>query len=285
MSPSTTLALTPGAGGLPRLQLACADGARAEIYAHGAHLTSWVSAGGRERLYLSGGARFTPGVAIRGGVPVIFPQFAGEGPLPKHGFARALPWEPVTVTQEGERVGAVFRLMDNAATHQVWAREFLAELRLRIGGGEVEIGLSVENQDAVAFAFTAALHTYLRVDDIAAVRLHGLQGLRYRDTARGGVEGREAQAALAIDGEVDRIYFGAPPRLELAEPAGRLAIESSGFPDAVVWNPGAARAASFGDLDTDGWRRFLCVESAVIGTPVQLAPGQRWSGTQKLAVL
>lgn len=277
--------LTPGAGGLPRLQLASPDGARAEIYAHGAHLTSWIAAGGRERLYLSGAARFAAGSAIRGGVPVIFPQFAGEGPLPKHGFARALPWEPVSVTAEGENVSAVFRLVDNAATHQVWTRAFLAELRVRIGGAGLEVSLSVENQDAVAFSFTAALHTYLRVEDIAAVRLHGLQGLRYRDSALGGVEGREAAACLALEGEVDRIYFDAPPHLELVEPGGRLRIESSGFADAVVWNPGAERAAALHDLEAGGWRRFLCVESAVIGAPVQLEPGQRWSGTQKLTVL
>jgi glucose-6-phosphate 1-epimerase len=277
--------LTPGAGGLPRLQLASADGARAEIYAHGAHLSSWVPAGGVERLYLSGGARFAPGAAIRGGVPVIFPQFAGEGPLPKHGFARVLPWEPVAVTPEEKSVSAVFRLVDNAATHQSWARAFLAELRLRIGGAGLEVSLAVENQDAAAFSFTAALHTYLRVEDIAAVRLHGLQGLRYRDTARGGVEGREAAASLAIEGEVDRIYFDAPPRLELVEPDRGLAIESPGFADTVVWNPGAERAADLKDLDAGGWRHFLCVESAVIGTPVQLAPGGRWSGTQRLTSL
>lgn len=279
------MSLTPGVGSLPRLKLASTDGARAEIYAHGAHLTSWVPAGGRERLYLSGAARFAPGVAIRGGVPVIFPQFAGEGPLPRHGFARALLWELVAVTPQGASVSARFRLVDSAATHAVWAQAFLAELAVTLGGPALEIRLSVTNTGASAFAFTAALHTYLRVDDIAAVRLHGLQGLRYRDTARGGVEGREAQEALAIEGEVDRIYFEAPPRLELAEPAGRLMIESAGFADAVVWNPGAERAAALNDLDAGGWRRFLCVESAAIGVPVRLELGQDWSGVQQLTAL
>ena len=37
--------------------------------------------------------------AVRGGIPVLFPQFADRGPLKKHGFARDLPWQLV----EGNR--------------------------------------------------------------------------------------------------------------------------------------------------------------------------------------
>ena len=85
----------PGNGNMPKMVLSTADGARAEIYLHGAHLTSWVPAGGSEALFLSPKAEFVQGSAIRGGVPVIFPQFSDLGPLPKHGFARTLDWEPV----------------------------------------------------------------------------------------------------------------------------------------------------------------------------------------------
>ncbi len=278
--------LSSGQGGLPCLRLNTADGARAEIHAHGAHITSWIPAGGDERLYLSGRARFEPGVAIRGGVPVIFPQFAGEGPLPKHGFARSLPWALISVTQPAaDRTCAVFRLEDSAQTHAIWPQAFAAELRVTVGGAALGVDLMVENTGSAAFSFTAALHTYLRVDAIEPVRLHGLCGLRYRDSAHGGGEAVEAQDALRIEGEVDRIYFDAPQSLELTEPSGRLRIESSGFRDAVVWNPGAERAAAFADLDQDGWRRFLCVESAAIGAPPRLEPGRRWSGMQRLVSL
>ncbi len=270
-------------GGLQRLLLTATDGARAEIYAHGAHLTSWIPAAGGERLYLSRRARFEPGVAIRGGVPVIFPQFAGEGPLAKHGFARALPWELMSVSQPAHGPAcAVFRLVDTAETWRTWAQAFTAELRVSVGGDALEMTLQIQNTGGTAFSFTAALHTYLRVAAIEEVRLRGLQGLRYRDTARGATEAVETQAELRIEGEVDRIYFDAPARLELTEPSGGLRIQSSGFRDTVVWNPGAARAAALHDLDADGWRHFLCVEAAAIGVPPQLQPGQCWSGTQKL---
>jgi glucose-6-phosphate 1-epimerase len=275
--------LTAGVGGLPRLLLTAADGARTEIYQHGAHLTSWIPAGCGERLYLSGKALFRSGAAIRGGVPVIFPQFAGEGPLPKHGFARSLPWQLISVEQPGQGpASAVFALEDTDATRIIWPHVFKAELRVSVGGATLETTLSVENTGKSEISFTAALHTYLRVADIGGVRLHGLQGLHYRDTALGGSTAVESADSLRIEGEVDRIYFNAPARLELIDALGPLRIESAGFADAVVWNPGAERAAALADLDAEGYRKFLCVEAAAIGMPIRLAPGVRWSGTQRL---
>ncbi len=275
--------LIPGEGGLQRLLLDAGDGARAEIYQHGAHLTSWISAGGVERLYLSRKALFRPGAAIRGGVPVIFPQFAGEGPLPKHGFARGLPWQLVAAAQPGQgAANASFRLGDSDATRAIWPHAFRAELRVSIGGAVLETRLSVENTGKSEISFTVALHTYIRVADIGEVRLRGLNGLRYRDTAQGGAASVGQAHELRIEGEVDRIYFDAPARLELVDALGRLRIESIGFADAVVWNPGAGRAAALGDLDAEGYRRFLCVEAANIGIPVRLAPGAVWNGIQRL---
>ncbi len=275
--------LIPGEGGLQRLLLDAVDGARAEIYQHGAHLTSWIPAGGVERLYLSRKALFRPGAAIRGGVPVIFPQFAGEGPLPKHGFARGLPWQLVAAAQPGQgSASASFRLEDTDATRAIWPHAFKAELQISIDGAMLETRLSVENTGKSEISFTAALHTYIRVADIGEVRLHGLNGLRYRDTAQNGSASVEQAHALRIEGEVDRIYFDAPARLELVDALGRLRIESIGFADAVVWNPGAGRAAALGDLDAEGYRRFLCVEAANIGIPVRLAPGAVWNGIQRL---
>lgn len=275
--------LIAGVGGLPRLLLTAADGARAEIYQHGAHLTSWIPAGGVERLYLSGKALFRSGAAIRGGVPVIFPQFAGEGPLPKHGFARSLPWRLIAVEQPGQGPAtAVFELEDAEATRVIWPHPFKVELRVSVGGAMLETTLSVENSGDAEISFTVALHTYLRVADIGAVRLHGLQGLHYRDTALGGSMALESAGSLHIEGEVDRIYFNAPARLELIDALGPLRIESTGFADAVVWNPGAERAAALADLDAEGYRKFLCVEAAAIGEPIRLAPGARWSGMQRL---
>lgn len=51
-------------------------------------MTSWRDPSGAELLFVSAKAVFAPPKAIRGGVPVCWPQFSDMGPLGQHGFAR-----------------------------------------------------------------------------------------------------------------------------------------------------------------------------------------------------
>ncbi len=284
MTVKSDFALSPGAGDLPKLTLVAPDGARAEVYLHGAHVTSWVPAGGQERLFLSRAAQFRAGTPIRGGVPVVFPQFGKLGPLPQHGFARVSAWELAGADGSAEGATATLRLRDTEDTRRIWPHAFLAELGVRIGASQLAVSLAIANTDAEPYSFTAALHTYLSVADLAATRVEGLAGLRYRDSAAGGVEAQQDAGQVDFPGEVDRIYFAAPAELRLVEPGRTTVIRKEGFWGVVVWNPGAARSASMPDLEPDDYRRFVCVEAAAIEPPVSLAPGERWQGTQTLLV-
>ena len=104
------------------VRLASTDGASADIYLHGAHVTSWRPANeAAERLYLSERSVFDGKAAIRGGIPVIFPQFATRGSLPRHGFARTMPWTYVgATTHEEGGSSASFVLLDSAETRAIW---------------------------------------------------------------------------------------------------------------------------------------------------------------------
>lgn len=262
-----------------RIQLLATDGATAEIHTRGAHVTRWQPAGAQaNRLFVSERAIYAEGVPIRGGVPVIFPQFAGEGPLPKHGFARTATWQ---LREQGQD-HAVFEWGDDASTRALWPHAFAARLRVAIGGAALTVALDISNTGNNTFHFTTALHSYLAVQNIAEVQVLGLQGLHYRDTAQGGRMAQQADAALHIAGEVDRNYFATPPSLLLQDGSRTLRIEQTGFVDTVVWNPGAASSANFKDLVADDCHRFLCIEAATIATPVALEPGARWRGKQKL---
>ena len=275
-----------GRGGLRRLVLTAGDGARVELYRHGAHVTSWVPAGGDERLFVSAHSEFRPGAAIRGGVPVIFPQF-GPGPLPKHGFARTAEWE-VADAGLGDDGTARARLVlrDDAATRAVWPAAFATELTVEVRGQSLAVSLGVHNPGARPLAFTAALHSYLRVSDLAAAAVEGLRGVRYRDQAAGGRDAVDDAHALHFAGEVARLYLAPPRALRLRDGAGArtLAIQADGFPDAVVWNPGADKAQALADLGGEEYRRMVCVEAAAAGEPVEVAPGARWTGAQRLTV-
>jgi glucose-6-phosphate 1-epimerase len=266
-------------------KLSNAAGDRVEIHSDGAHITSWRTADGIERLFLSQRSEFRPGVAIRGGVPIIFPQFAGLGPFPKHGFARITQWQRVSVPNESADV-ALFRLQDSAATRARWPQRFVAEYAIALGRDALHMTLTIHNTDQESWSFTAALHTYLRVQDIAQVAVAGLQGLCYSDSTAGGALATEMASAVRIDGEVDRIYFSTTSPIIVSEPGQRsLVCSSDGFADTVIWNPGADKGAALTDLEADGYRRMLCVEAAAIAELIVLQPGSSWSGTQHLALV
>lgn len=271
-----------------RLELTAPDGARATVSLDGGHLLSWQPAGAPEQLYLSPRSEFTAGKAIRGGVPVCFPQFAERGPLPKHGFARTARWELVSQEQGKDDALAVLRLRDSDATRKTWPQAFELELSVRVSGRSLDIELACENRGEAAFSFTAALHSYFRVADLDAVSVEGLSGLRYFDS----VLQRESteRMALLLPGEkgvldLDRIYFGVDRELVLAEDGRRLSIAQQGFEDAVVWNPGPERCAKLADMPPEGWKEMLCIEAATVGRPVELPAGESWVGRQSLQLL
>jgi glucose-6-phosphate 1-epimerase len=265
------------------LTLRADDGAVAEVHRHGAHVTSWRPAGDAEdRLYLSPRSEFGGSAAIRGGVPVIFPQFAAEGPLPRHGFARTSLWSLGGMGRTaGGAAEADLVLRDSTETRAVWDVSFRAIVLVSVVARRLAITLRVENVGEKSFSFSAALHTYLRVHDVGEASIHGLRGTPYRVSGdRTLVDDDDDH--LDLPDFVDRVYAGARPRLELHERDRSMIIESNGFRDAVVWNPGRERAAALHDLEPGDERRFVCIEAAAVQTPVTLAAGHAWTGTQTL---
>jgi glucose-6-phosphate 1-epimerase len=233
----------------------------------------------RERLYLSPNASRTPSAAIRGGIPVIFPQFGGRGPLVKHGFARLREWQLIGL----ENTTATFELTDDDATRALWPHPFHARLQVVLAQQSLEVGLEVLNRGEAGLTFTAALHTYLRVARLADVELCGLESSTYEDATRKATMMPPSHAPIRFHGEIDRIYPATPSSLTLHDDA-LVRIEAEGFRDTVVWNPGATLAASIGDLGAGEHLRFVCVESGSVLEPVKLAPGEHWRGAQRLVV-
>ena len=268
--------------GTPAMLLETRGGARAVVALHGAQLLSWTPARGRDWIFLSERADFAHGKAIRGGVPICFPQFAALGPLPKHGLVRTRSWRAAGKRiVDGEPV-VTLALEPDAELRALWPHPFRLQLAVRLGDARVELELSVENTGAAPLSFTAALHGYLAVGDVEAVTLGGLKGLEYRDAAAGDALRVEQGDAVSIRGEVDRVYHSVPGELVLREPDRALSIRAEGFPDAVVWNPGPERCAALPDMAPDGWRRMLCVEAGAIRTPIVVPTGRSWRGSQRL---
>lgn len=275
---------SPDVSILERVRFSATDGATAEIHANGAHVTSWRPAPGDvERLFLSERSSFRHGDAIRGGIPVIFPQFAGEGPLPRHGFARTSDWTPQPGQRDPSGDGVFsFVLTDSPATHAIWPASFRATISVRVGGQRLTTTLSVENTGDDAFSFAAALHTYLRVLDVHDAEIIGLHGCRYRESRAPGEFFVDDHEFIRVTGDIDRVYVGAPPRVTVREPTRTLDVETTNFPDVVIWNPGPDAASVMSDMEPGGDRRMLCIEAAAVQEPIFLDAGRTWSGTQTL---
>ena len=265
--------------GHPAVALASDDGARATVLLHGGHLVSWIPAGGQEQLYVSPTSRCGEGEAVRGGVPVIFPQFAARGPLPRHGLVRTRGWQLVEMPSHGRHAQAVLRFVADEATRRLWPHAFEAEITFSLVGQQLDIEFAVTNAGDAPFEFTAALHTYLRTNDVLKAQLEGLQGVRYEDNATGQWQQQWGDVTQVV-GEIDRLYHDAPAELVLREMGRKLAIAHADFTDVVVWNPGPTKAAQLSDLPDDDWQKMLCVEAARVIDPVTLAPGEEWAGMQ-----
>jgi glucose-6-phosphate 1-epimerase len=277
--------------GFPGLSIANEQGNRAFIAQQGAQVLSWQTSDGKERLYLSalsGGMRrgdpddvIAP--AIRGGIPICFPQFSGRGPLLKHGFVRGTPWN---VAADEKDAAVKLRLGDREHTKKIWPHAFDSETTVTMEADRLIVALSVTNRDSASWTFTAALHTYLRVGDVRTMRLRGLQHARYEDATAGNALSVQKEEDLQIDSELDRVYLSPPRELLMFESgAPSLRIEQQGFEDTVVWNPGPANARALADLPDEDWLHMVCVEAACVATPVLLHPGETWEGRQVLSAI
>ncbi len=270
-------------------QLTLRDGDSVLVAEQGAHVVSWISQG-RERLYLSPNNLWDGQSAIRGGVPVCFPQFNQRGTLPKHGFARNMAWTVDDAEQVGEASASAdaahidFTLSTNADTLAIWQQAFVAVLRVALAPGQLTLTLTVNNTETHNdLHFTGALHTYLAVDDIDLSELRGLGGRPEWD-AVADVHVL-ADEALYFDGEFDRVYDAAANPLHLQDGTSTLQIEQSpSWAHSVVWNPGESKCAALADMPAHGFARMLCVEAAQVFDPISIPAGGQWVGWQRLRV-
>ena len=264
-----------------RLTLPCGDTVLVAL--QGAHVLSWVSQG-RERLFLSPDNLWDGQSAIRGGVPVCFPQFNQRGTLPKHGFARNMAWSADEAVASGDAAHIDFTLGAHPDTLAIWQHAFVAVLRVALTPGQLTLTLTVNNTETQNdLHFTGALHTYLAVDDIDLTELRGLGGRPEWD-AVADVHGL-ADEALYFDGEFDRVYDASVKPLRLQDGTSTLHIEQSpSWANSVVWNPGERKCATLSDMPTHGFARMLCVEAAQVFEPIAIPAGGQWVGWQRLTV-
>ncbi len=256
--------------------------ATASLCLQGAHLISWQpKSQAKPVVWVSRDAKMAAGKSIRGGAPVCWPWFgahASEANFPGHGYARTVPWN---VIESGiEPNGATrltLRLQESDKTRAQWNHDCNVDLTVIIGD-TLRMEMRTENTGATDFVIGEALHTYLQISDIGAVRVTGLEGCEYWDKV-GGSNLRKQDGAISFVGETDRVYINTAAEciIEDEQLKRRIHIKKSGSHSTVVWTPWVEKANKMGDMgQPDGWREMVCVESVnAIDNVVTVAAGKQ----------
>lgn len=253
--------------------------AKATIYLQGAHLTAWQPVGFEPVILLSHKSEFGVGKAIRGGVPVVFPWFAGDKkrdrvnghPGPSHGFARVQEWTLESVKREREAVLLRFTLRPTEMSRAMGFAHFLLALEFRVGR-ELEMQLTVTNTGDAPLDYEEAFHTYFEVADVHEVSIDGLEATDFIDKTDGNTVKPAAGEPIRFTGTLDRVYNNTVAALTIHDVAGRrrIVLRKSGSNSTIVWNPWK----ELPDLGEWDWHEMVAMETANVGVnSIELAAG------------
>jgi len=277
-------------------------GASAKILLFGATIISWKatekggSGGLVERLFVSSKAVLDGSKAVRGGIPVVFPCFGPpEHPdhsrLPQHGFARNQFWTFDNVVMDNDAgVSVRLTLRPNPTIAKLYAKDFQLSYVVTLAEHELSTDIHVSNPSgSEALDFQALLHTYIRAP-ANEVSISPLLGSRYIDKTEKSIEARntlkeEKRSVVDVRAFTDFVYEGAPPRVNVSWPGGGMELQLHAFTTLTIWNPQAEAGSKIGDMEENGWERFVCVEPGYVRGFKRLEPGEKWVGQQVLVVV
>jgi glucose-6-phosphate 1-epimerase len=253
----------------------------AEIYLQGAHLTHWQPAGHKPVLFLSERSAFSPGKAIRGGVPIIFPWFGPRTATPQsqctdgpsHGFARTSPWEIAFAAFAGDDLHLTFTFGPTEISRSLGFDHFRLVYQLVLGR-ELRMQLTIANQGSTPLHVEEAFHTYLAVGDARRVSIGGLAGTEFIDKTDSFKHKQQTEQVLELTGETDRPYLNTEQTVTLDDPVlrRRITVSKSKSKTTVVWNPWSALSAKLADMTPDGWQQMTCIETANAATNALTLP-------------
>lgn len=228
----------------------------------------------------------------RGGVPVLFPQFADVAPtpgmpglavlpalpaIPKHGLVRTAHWR-LLADQAAPGTHRLHYGLDIAPTdYPSWPHAARLSLLVRAQADALVMTLQVRNTGRHTFSWTGGLHPYFAVQDVLTCSASGLAGLAVQDRYDAALR-RQPPGDLGWNDQAFERLFDACPPVTLDTGAYSLQLSATGFDQWMVWNPGEAGASALADLPAGDWRRFVCVEPVCVARPIILEPGEVFEG-------
>jgi glucose-6-phosphate 1-epimerase len=242
----------------------------------GGHVYSWIC-GGIEQLYMSKSAVWDGKKALRGGIPVVFPQFGRPlDTMAQHGFARNYLWTIASTTEDE----VVLELKDNDSSRSQFPHKFCLQYAVKLSPNKLSLSLKVHNLNAdESFQCHTLLHSYFAINSQNAI-VTGFGPCKFVDKTSDMKEFPNEGETNAINKEIDRIYYGHESNVTITDDKKSLVVNHSAnlddepFPtDVVLWNAWIDKCKSMGDLDDDAYLKYVCVEPGTVKDWVTLEPG------------
>ena len=293
------------------MKLASSDGKHScEIKLFGATVISWIS-NGLEKLFLSSAAHLDGSKAIRGGIPLVFPQFGQpDAKMAQHGFARNKIWKIGFQGCSESNAKVEFLLEDDEQTQSVWPFKFKLSYIVELQTTSLTTTLHITNpSEDSSFQCQSLLHTYLRVPRIQSILVDGFQGFDYIDKMNNGLKLVDTNEAIVIDREIDRVYCAKKDnalvinvhdidqkvKLYEVHSAAKLYEFSDNSvknehdivwinTDVVLWNAWIEKAKALADMNDDGYLYYICVEPGLVAQNVEILPRNTLEVFQKIQV-
>jgi glucose-6-phosphate 1-epimerase len=234
-----------------------------------------------------------PGLAIRGGVPICWPQFgtfdetAADSCKLKHGFVRtSSSW--TILRQSEDSVTLVLKSDDE--TRKCWAKDFEFAYTISLGNNSVRMEMEVRNDNSDSLEFTGCLHSYWTCSSSEKCAVEGLKGIKF-DTGIGsnfrGDAVEDRSCVPFVDAKETQLLYGeAGDAVTLIEDGKRrLRLTKCNLPDWILWNTGEENGSGIKDLKEGEYKKYVCVEPGFASRPIRVAPGSSWIASHEARLL
>jgi len=287
------------------------SGAEATVHPFGATLTSYKTKTGREIIFVSSLAKRDGSKAIRGGIPLVFPQFGQEldKEMRSHGFLRCNLWKSNNMYED--KNGAACCDFSLSLKNVVEGRngkwsvkntdiDCEVVLTVKVTAYAIRTILNIHNTGNVNFDFQTLFHTYFRVEGGQALNkslcnVKGLVGYSVEDKVTMNKYIQKDEDVF-VDKEVDRIFVN-PSKGELdlvlsTTASSKIQIQAKAFIDemqanvsVVIWNPFIEKSKRLSDFDDDEYHNMICVEPGLLREVPSLEPSKKAVFEQIISVL
>jgi glucose-6-phosphate 1-epimerase len=213
----------------------------------------------------------------RGGVPILFPQFADRGALRKHGFVRDIVWKVVFHQREtySEHLRYELNLTSNNLNH--WPHKVFIQLDVFAKLKSITFSLMIKSLGNTDFVWTGGFHPYFKIENLMDIKIDGLMGCEIENKYRPEQTHQLEQVLLFDEGPCESLFFS-NSNLVIHDAKKIIYLSSKGFSEWMIWNPGKLGVKDFSDIPHDDWTKFLCIEPVNVKQPQLIKVGSQFIG-------